>query len=46
MLAVVLRALGMESAAVAEAGCGAVESLATDVANATALVAAGACEGE
>ena len=43
----VLRAHGTESAAVADWGCGAIGKLAVkDDANATALVAAGACEGE
>ena len=43
----VLRAHGTESAELAEEGCGAVRNLAYwNAANATALVVAGACEGE
>ena len=43
----VLRAHGTESAAVAEQGCTAIDNLAYwNAAIATALVAAGACEGE
>ena len=43
----VLRAHGTESAAVAEAGSGAIRNLAVgNAANATALVSAGACEGD
>ena len=43
----VLRAHGTESAAVAEEGSGAIQNLAYgDAAIATALVFAGACEGE
>ncbi len=42
----VLGAHGTKSAGVAEEGCSAIGSLAADDANATALVSAGACEGE
>ena len=42
----VLGAHGRKTAAVAEQGCWAVRNLATDDANATALVSAGACKGE
>ena len=43
----VLRAHGTESAGMAEQGCRAIARLALkDAANRTALVAAGACEGE
>ena len=46
MLIDVLRAHGTESAAVAEQGCGALKILALREVNDTALVAAGARQGE
>ena len=42
----VLGAHGTKTAAVAEQGCWAIRNLATDAANATALVSAGASKGE